>query len=349
MTILKYLSLIGIILSLSGCSTVSYYSQSAKGHLSLMVKRKPIAQLLKDDSVSEQRKKELKLVQEIRTYASERLKLPNNGSYTKFVELHRKAVTWNLVVTPKYSMTPSQWCFPIIGCISYKGYFSEHKATSEAKQLAALGYDTFVAESTAYSTLGWFNDPVVSTMLDHGVLLTAETIFHELAHQRVYHKSDSDFNEAFASAVGQVGTRLWLKEKHPKSLAAYDDYLKKQQQFIGLLLATTEKLKKLYKIKMSDAETEKKKQAIIKGLKLQYTKLKKSWGGYNAYDAWFDKPINNARLALVGVYFQQIPIFVRVLESYHGDFERFYKEMKKLEKYTKEERNQRLKKLIQSN
>ena len=340
MMILKYLCLFGLFLFLSGCSTVSYYGQSAKGHFSLMLKQKPINQLLKDQNISEQRKNDLALVQEIRAYAYERLKLPKNGSYAKFVELDRKAVTWNLVVNPKYSMTPAQWCFPIVGCISYKGYFSEKKARYEAEKLTMLDYDVYVAESTAYSTLGWFNDPVISTMLDHGVLLTAETIFHELAHQQVYHKSDSDFNEAFATAVGQAGTRLWLKEKHPESLAVYEEHLQKQQQFIQLILDTSAKLKTLYKIKMQDSETEKRKRKIIEQLRINYTRLKQTWKGDTRYDTWFDKPINNARLALIGVYYEKIPDFSRQLKAYNYNFERFYREMKKLETLTKKQREQ---------
>lgn len=341
--IVKHIILFSIILLISGCSTISYYGQSAKGHLSLMAKRKPIDELLQDKQLSKQRKYELELVQEIRAFAYDRLKLPKNGSYAEFVELNRKAVTWNLVATPKYSMTPSYWCFPIIGCISYKGYFSEAKAISEAEKTAKLGYDVYVAESTAYSTLGWFDDPVVSTMLDHGVLLTAETIFHELAHQRVYHKSDSDFNEAFASAVGQAGTRLWLKEMHPKSLKFYEEHLKKQQQFIGLLLTVSHELAEFYKIKMPDADTEKGKQRIFKGLKTKYAKLKQSWHGDNRYDSWFDKPVNNARLALAGVYYQKIPDFSRQLALYNYDFEAFYQAMDKLGKVSKKKREQLLK------
>lgn len=341
--IVKHIFLFSIILLLSSCSTVGYYGQSVKGHLSLIAKQKPINKILEDKKTSKQRRNELELIQEIRAYAYDKLKLPKNGSYAKFVELDRKAVTWNLVATPKYSMSPSQWCFPIIGCISYKGYFSEAKARSEAKKTEQLGYDVYVAESTAYSTLGWFNDPVVSTMLDHGILLTAETIFHELSHQRVYHKSDSDFNEAFASAVGQAGTRLWLKEKHPKSLNFYDEHLRKQQQFIGLLLNVSSELSHLYKVKMTDAETEKGKQKILKGLRFKYTKLKQSWGGDSGYDSWFDKPINNARLALAGVYSQQIPYFSRQLKHHNYDFEKFYTAMDELGKLSKEKRQKQLK------
>ncbi len=323
--LLKYLSLLGSVLSISACSTLGYYAQSAKGHFELMQQQKPIVQLLKDPKLSETRKQNLRLLQEIRQFASQRLKLPNNASYTQFAELNRKAVTWNLVVTGKYSMQPAQWCFPLIGCISYKGYFSKQQAEREAAKLSPKIYDVYLAPATAYSTLGWFHDPVVSPMLDQGIILAAETIFHELAHQRVYHKSDSNFNEAFATAIGQVGTRLWLAEKHPKSLPAYLIHLRKQQQFIQLILATHDSLKQFYQRKNTPAAYAEGKQQRIDIFKKNYQQLKHRWGGDSRYDTWFNQPINNARLILAGVYYQKVPKFTQQLQQYNNDFEQFYR------------------------
>ena len=338
MILLKYLTLLGLLFSISACSTLGYYAQSAKGHLELISQQRPISQLLNDPQISPQRKKSLAWVQEIRQFAHERLKLPNNGSYTKFAELHRNAVTWNLVLTPRYSMMPAQWCFPLIACLSYKGYFSKTRALKEAAKFAHLPYDIYLAPSTAYSTLGWFNDPVVSPMLDQGIILTAETIFHELAHQQVYHKSDSDFNEAFATAVGQAGTRLWLAEKHPESLAAYNRYLHKQTQFIQLLLNTIHDLDQFYRSKQTQQDYALGKQQRIQQLKQKYQQLKKSWQGDNRYDTWFDKPINNARLALTGIYYQYVPNFARQLQRHHYNFEAFYQEMNRLKHVSVEDR-----------
>ena len=338
MIFLKYLTLFGLLVSISACSTLGYYAQSAKGHLKLIQQQKPIAQWLSDPNVSPQRKKSLALVQEIRQFAHQRLKLPNNASYTQFAELHRKAVTWNLVVTPKYSISPAQWCFPLIGCISYKGYFSKARAFAEAAKFSALPYDIYVAPSTAYSTLGWFSDPVVSPMLDQGIIITAETIFHELAHQQVYHKSDSDFNEAFATAVGQAGTRLWLAEKHPENLAAYNQYLRKQGQFIQLLLNTITDLDKFYRSEHTAQQYAQGKQQRIQKLKQNYQQLKQTWQGDSRYDSFFDKPINNARLVLTGIYYQYVPNFAKQLQQHKYDFSAFYQEMNQLKTASKQER-----------
>jgi predicted aminopeptidase len=319
---------------------MGYYAQSAKGHLELIKQQKPITQWLNDPKVSPQRKKTLILVQEIRQFAHERLKLPNNASYTQFAQLQRKAVTWNLVITPKYSILPAQWCFPLIGCISYKGYFSKTRALKEAAKFAKRPYDIYIAPSSAYSTLGWFHDPVVSPMLDQGIVITAETIFHELAHQQVYHKSDSNFNEAFATAVGQAGTRLWLAEKHPRNLTAYNNYLHKQGQFIQLLLNTIHDLDTFYRSKQSPQNYAIGKQQRLQQLKQGYQVLKRSWQSDSRYDSFFDKPINNARLVLTGIYYQYVPNFAKKLQQHHFNFEVFYQEMNRLKTYSKQERKQ---------
>jgi len=244
------------------------------------------------------------------------------------------------VLTPQYSILPAQWCFPLIGCISYKGYFSKTRALKEAAKFAKLPYDIYLAPSSAYSTLGWFHDPVVSPMLDQGIIITAETIFHELAHQQVYHKSDSDFNEAFATAVGQAGTRLWLAEKHPENLAAYNNYLHKQGQFIQLLLNTIQDLDIFYRSEQSPQGYAIGKQQRLQTLKQRYQTLKQSWQGDSRYDTFFDKPVNNARLVLTGIYYQYVPNFAKKLQQYNFDFEAFYQEMNRLKTYSKEERKQ---------
>ncbi|HHC75347.1 MAG TPA: aminopeptidase [Thiothrix sp.] len=322
-------------LGLSSCSHLSYYTQGIKGHVELVNKRQAIPQLLTDNNVSPLRKKQLKEIITIRQFAKTHLALPDNGSYQSFVELGRDAVTWNIVATPKYKMVAKRWYFPIVGHLSYKGFFNQTLAKRNAQQLTHAGYDVFLAESTAYSTLGWFSDPVVSPMLKHGTILAAETIFHELAHQRLYFPSDSTFNEAFATAVGQEGTRLWLKQYHPNKLATYDAYQVKQQAFLQLLLKTSQKLQKYYtesvKKSLSDDQKEHGKQAIFQQLRHDYALLKQHWQGDSRYDTWFDKPVNNARLILIGVYHQYVADFKRHLRNHHhGDFAAFYQAMQQL-------------------
>ncbi|MEB8430987.1 aminopeptidase [Cocleimonas sp. KMM 6892] len=318
----------------SACSTVQYYAQGAKGHLALMSQRKPVKQVLVDKKVSDKRKQQLKEVLEIRQFAYDRLKLPQNNSYTSYVELKRKAVSWNVIANPKYSMSPVQTCFPFVGCVSYLVYFSPKAAKREAEKQKKLGRDTHIIESPAYSTLGVFDDPILSTMLSRSSSSTAEVIFHELAHQRLYRKNNSAFNEAFASAVGQEGTRLWLKEKHPEKLEQYEQHLKKRWAFFNLLINTSSELKAWYSHNYEEAVTEKGKRRIYQQLNEKYARLKQSWGGDKRFDKWFTQsPVNNAKLSAIGVYYKQVPEFSRQLKAFNYDFGKFYKYYEKQEEH----------------
>ena len=311
---------------LSACSSISYYAQGAAGHLALMSQRQPIVDLLEDNKLSKQRRDQIVQVLSIRKFAHERLNLPDNNSYTSFVELKRDAISWNVIATPKYSMAPIKSCFPLVGCVSYLVYFKQRRAIAEAKKHQSLGRDTHIVASPAYSTLGFFDDPVVSTMLKGSISSTAEVVFHELAHQKLYKKNDSAFNEAFASAVAQEGTRLWLKENYPDLLHRYNEHLTKRWQFFDLLLITSKQLSTWYAHQRQDIETEMGKQKIFTQLKTEYAKLKNSWNGDSRFDIWFNKQdLNNAKLAVIGVYYQKVPEFNQQLKDYDYDFERFYK------------------------
>lgn len=310
---------------LSACSNISYFAQGASGHLALMNKRELIAELLKGDTLSEQRRKQITEVKSIRQFAYDRLKLPKNGSYTSFVEVGREAVTWNIVATKKYSIDPVQTCFPIGGCVSYLVYFNKARAELEAEKHRKLGNDVHIIPSPAYSTLGFWDDPVVSTMFTGSISSTAETIFHELGHQRLFRKNNSAFNEAFASAVGEEGTRLWLKESKPKRLKTYNDHVKKRWQFFNLLLQTSEDLRSFYEIKQSEPKQKVGKERIFNQLRQRYSDLKKTWGGDKRFDRWFTKhPLNNAKLAVIGVYYKLVPKFSKRLKAFDYDFEKFY-------------------------
>lgn len=337
----KFLKVIVVVINLSllsACSQFGFYAQSINGHFELISKQEKIVDLIEDDNVSPSRKKQLKQLREVRKFASESLALPVNESYTSFVELGRSAVTWNVVAAPKYSMTPKQWTFPVVGKLGYKGFFKKASAEKEASKLQSQGYEVFIAESSAYSTLGWFDDPIVSPMLSHGLLPAIETMFHELAHQRIYFPGDTAFNEAFATAVGQEGVKLWLKMKSPQKLASYEEYLYKRAQFLELLLSSSKELQRLYAQELEQNVMDKKKLAIYAGLDKEYTRLKLSWHGDNRYDAWFDKPVNNARLALVGLYHQSVPLFVALFKRCEEDFLCFYKALDSLVEYSPDER-----------
>jgi len=323
---LKLLVFLFLAQFLSGCSNMSYIYQGTTGHLTLMSKRVPIYQVLRSDTLSKKRREQLTEIENIRQFAYESLKLPKNASYTSFIELgNREAITWNIVATEKYSVNPIQTCFPIAGCVSYLLYFNKKRAELEAEKHRKLGHDVHIIASPAYSTGGLYDDPVVSTMLNGGINWTAETIFHELAHQRLLRKNDSAFNEAFASAVGEEGTRLWLKKHHPKSLKNYNDHVKKRWQFFNLLLQTNEELRAFYKIKQSESIQAAGKKRIFNQLTQRYADLKKTWGGDKRFDRWFTKhPLNNAKLAGISIYFKLVPKFSKRLKEFNYDFEKFY-------------------------
>ena len=311
---------------LSACSTASYFAQGARGHMALMSQGRPITEVLQDKSLSAKRKEQIKQVQSIRKFAHEKLKLPKNNSYTSYVELKREAISWNLIATPQFSTSPIKTCLPLAGCFSYLIYFSKERAQYEANKHKRLGHDTHIIASPAYSTGGWFDDPIVSTMFKGGTSSIAQVVFHELAHQKLYRKNNSAFNEAFASTIGEQGTRLWLKEQHPEKLKIYTRLLRKKWQFYNLLIATRQKLKAFYKLKKTDAAMAKGKQQIFTNLKAEYQQLKQSWGGDKRFDNWFNKhPLNNAKLAVIGVYYQKVPDFTRQLKAFNYDFEKFYK------------------------
>lgn len=290
-----------------------------------MSQRKPISEVLLEKKLAPARLEQIKQVQSIRKYAQEKLKLPKNNSYTSYVDLKRDAISWNVIATPKHAVTPIKTCLPFIGCTSYLMYFSKARAELEAEKHKKQGHDVHIIASPAYSTGGVFDDPIVSTMLEGGISSIAQVVFHELAHQRLYRKNDSAFNEAFASTISEEGTRRWLKEQHPKKVKAYDEYLQKKWQFFNLLIATRQQLEKLYKNTKNINEKEEGKQKVFKQLFRKYSALKKSWGGDKRFDKWFKKsPVNNAKLAVIGVYYQQVPDFIKQLKRLDYDFEKFY-------------------------
>ena len=326
----------------SGCGTMGYYAQSIHGHLALMNQREPIEALLTHEDILQNRRDQLETALAIRRYASERLFLPDNGSYSSFVELENPFVVWNVVATPELSLQAREWCFPVVGCVSYRGYYSEEKAQRFAADLIDQGLDVYVGGSPAYSTLGWFDDPILSSMLDRGNIRLAEVVFHELAHQILYFKNDAEFNEAFADSVGEFGVYQWLHDTHPEAVQSYKIWLGRKNQFLHLLRDTSNQLRAAYSAELSDAKKRTRKQAIIQSMRDNYTALKSSWNGYAGYDKWFEKPVNNARLASVAVYRDLVPDFKRWIDACDGDLKRYYSAIKRLQKLGKKERHQRL-------
>ncbi|MCP3671331.1 MAG: aminopeptidase [Gammaproteobacteria bacterium] len=345
---LRRLWLLGVVLLLSGCSSVSYYYQSIHGHLTLMHDSKPIDLLLQDVDTDPGLRKKLRLVLEAREFASTHLGLPANDSYHSFAALDRKAVVWSVVATPEFSVTPKQWCYPVIGCASYRGYFSRERAQRYAETLRQDGLDVAVEPAAAYSTLGWFDDPLPSTVINWPEPQLVGLIFHELAHQQLYIADDSAFNESFATAVEQVGVERWFRlRKDAAGVGRWQQRKGRKQEFNRLLLQARTRLQQLYVRPLQPVEMRRQKAVTFAALQNDYHRLKQRWGGYSGYDHWFGRELNNARLASVATYAQWVSAFLALLEESDGELARFYLASEQLAKTSPQQRRSRLHKLRQ--
>ena len=329
--------------ALAGCGTVPYYWQAANGQFELWRKARPIDDWLADPATSEPLQGRLRQVQQIRAYASHDLALPDNGSYRSYADLGRPYVVWNVIAAPELSLQAKQSCFPVAGCVDYRGYFAEHDARGFADGLARAGYDTYVGGVPAYSTLGWFDDPVPSTVINYSDSELARLIFHELAHQVLYVQDDTVFNESFASAVEQEGVKRWVQARgSPEMLAQFERSQGRRRQFIDLVLDYRGRLEKLYALPVSDEEKRALKAQTFEAMRGDYGELKRSWGGAAGFDGWFAGPLNNAQIISVASYSQQVPAFQALLAQEQGDMKRFYGAARALAKLPKPERDAQL-------
>jgi predicted aminopeptidase len=332
-----------MLVTLGGCTTASYYAQSIGGHLDLMSKRQDVGTLVDDASTPSDLKEKLERARAIRDFATEELALPDNGSYRSYVDVGKPYVTWNVVATPALSLEPKTWCFPVAGCVSYRGYFEEADARAYGDALSAENMDVAVVGARAYSTLGWFDDPILNTILFDAEYRFAGTLFHELAHERLYVAGDSAFNESYAVAVEREGVRRWLAANAtPAMLEAYAQERARRDEFLALVLATRVKLETLYASSMDDAAKTREKARHFEELRAGYAELKASWGGYAGYDGWFANDLNNANLALLATYNVHVPAFERMLAEQRGDMRNFHEAVEELSKLPKEERDAEL-------
>lgn len=313
----------------SGC----YLMQAAAGQMDIAARRQPIVTLLADANTSETLRGRLAYVAEARDFASRELGLPDNGSYRSYADLERPYVVWNVFATDEFSVEPQRWCFPIAGCVVYRGYFSEASAQRYARRLRAAGKDTAVSGVAAYSTLGHFDDPVLNTMLGWSDARLAGTLFHELAHQVVYLPGESRFNESFATVVEETGLERWLMQRgRPAELADWRQRRWREEAFIDVLLRTREQLRRLYASDLSPARKRERKQYAFGLLKLEYARMREAWSGGHGYDAWFDRTLNNAHLVPAATYYGCVPGLQRLLASVGGDLPRFYEQVRLLAK-----------------
>ena len=338
--------LVGAVLAaaLTGCQTVCYYQQAVAGQCQILLHQQSIPRLLADPKTPAPLKAKFETILAIRQFAARELHLPAGRSYLKYTDLHRPFVVWNVNIAPALSLDPVTWWFPIVGRVSYRGYFHEQPARRYAGDFAKRGWDVYVDGIETYSTLGWFRDPVLNTFLDDPDSALAEIIFHELAHQRLFVPGDTDFNEAFATAVASEGVRRWLlAASAPQACDRYRADLAKDHQFIDLIMAARAQLQALYdNPNLSDTAKLSRKQDILAQLRASHSVLKASWGGQSPFDDWFDQPINNAKLNTVSAYYDLVPAFDSLLRANAGDLEKFYQAVAQLAKLPLPQRHRQL-------
>ena len=336
-----------LFLFLNGCAGVSYYGQLASGQLQLLRAREPVSTVIADPGRDQLLRAHLTQSQKARTFASQQLQLPDNQSYRLYADIGRPFVVWNVFATPEFSLTPQNHCFPIAGCVAYRGYYSQSAARGEAALQRLQGMDVSIGGVEAYSTLGWFNDPIISSMMGWGDERLATLIFHELAHQRFYVKDDTEFNESFATFVEQEGTRQWraFRGLAPDSGAQ----VQQRDQFIQLVLDTRTRLERLYTLPLPADQMRQRKADEFERLRGEYRQLRDSqWAGDKRYDAWINAPMNNARLLPFGLYDQWVPAFAALFRQVGGDWVKFYAAVEKLGALPVEKRKAALKALAGS-
>lgn len=332
-----------LVIQLSSCASVQYYGQAISGHLDIMAKRQPIPELLaRSDTPSDLRHK-LSTVLQVREFASRSLGLPGRESYSSYADLKRSYVAWNVFAAPEFSLESREWCFPFAGCVRYRAYFAKAEAIRFASALQRRGDDVYVSGAAAYSTLGWFSDPVLNTFLEDSKANIARLIFHELAHQRLYIPGDSAFNEAFAVAVEREGLRRWLIDKGTdEERALVQQRWARQDRMMEHVRAAREQLAELYAAQLPTEVKRRRKALILAGLneQLHGIGLRRVSSQGNA-----EKALNNAYLVALGTYYALVPAFEAIIEEQGGDLEAFYRTAEEFGRMPKRERQLRLRTL----
>lgn len=314
-SVARFIAACTLVTATAGCAA-PYYWQAIGGQLELLRKREPIVEVIANPNTDPKLKQTLARVEAIRRFAVEELALPDNDSYTTYVALDRPYVVWNVVATDEFSVDPQRWCFPFAGCVAYRGYFDREAAERFAAKLAADGLDTHSGGSNAYSTLGYFADPVLSTMVAGGEQYIASLMFHELAHQQLYVKSDSEFSEAFAMVVEELGTERWLSQHGTAAdLDRYRARRRRRMEFGELIAGQQKRLRAIYASGAPPEQLRADKERAFETLRREYEALRASWGGIADYDAWFNQPLNNATLASVATYTRWVPALRARLEQ----------------------------------
>ncbi|MDX1376359.1 MAG: aminopeptidase [Burkholderiales bacterium] len=315
---------LGLAIPLAGCETLGYYKQAVDGHVALMARAQPVAELRAAPETSPARRERLALATSIRAFASRELALPDNGTFRSFAEVDGRYVVWNVVAAPEFSIEAVQSCFPVAGCVSYRGFFDRKDAEAHAAARRAQGLDVHLYGVPAYSTLGWFDDPLLSTFIDYPDAQLARLIFHELAHQVVYLRDDPTFNESFAVAVEEAGVRRWLAATgRDAMLGRFLAQQARKREFIALIDEARARLAALYARDLDASAKRAAKHAELAALAERYAALKLRWNGFLGFDRFMQAP-NNALLASIATYTARLPEFRRLFEASGGDFAAFY-------------------------
>ena len=328
---LKFAILLILSVSLLSCEAVNYYTQAARGQASIMLGRQDIERLLTDEALDGATREKLELVLSIREFAADQLSLPVANNYSSYVDVGREHVVWNVFAAPEFSTEAINWCYPIAGCVSYRGYFSEQAAMRYADKLDADGLDVYTGGVDAYSTLGWFDDSLLSTVMNRADYQIAGLIFHELAHQVVYLQGDTTFNESFATAVEREGVRRWLLAQGQEDQVAGAEVARQRQaEFVELVIEWRERFAALYAEEHSPEDMRRRKNSLQDEMRTAYQQQKAGWDGYSGYDSWFSRSLNNAQLSTVASYNDLVPQFDALLASLDGNLDRFYEEVELL-------------------
>jgi len=334
-----------VVASTGGCSTLDYYQHSIHGHFSLLGSARPVADWLADPDTPAPLRERLVLTEAVRDFAVQALKLPDNASYRRYADLKRPAAVWNVVAAPELDLMLKTWCFPIVGCVGYRGYFDQPAAEAQAAALRAEGYEVAVYPVPAYSTLGripgaYFSDPLLSTFIRYPEGDLARLIFHELAHQVAYAPGDTVFNESFATAVERIGVRRWLAtHASERARVEYERLESRREDFRKLTLKTRQALEAIFRSNRSEADKRVAKVEAMAAMRTEYAALKAGpWGGFAGYDPWFERA-NNAALGVLGAYYEQVPQFEALFRAQGENFDRFYAEVQRIAALPRPERH----------
>lgn len=341
-----YFPLVVLTALLSGCGNLAYYAQAARGHLEVMRAARPIGEIVHDPAGDPELRRRLQEVMAVREFASRELGLPDNDSYRRYADLGRPYVVWNVFAAPELSLEPKRWCMLMVGCVSYRGYYAREDAERLAVELRAEGYDTHVGGVAAYSTLGWFADPVLNTFLRHGTLEVARTVFHELGHQLVFVKDDTTFNESFATTVENEGLRRWtIGPAAVAQRAAFEAQRARKAALVALIQEYRGKLRALYADQGPADQQRKAKADLLVALRRDFSALNPGWTGHAGHGKPVEADFNNARLASIGLYNELVPAFEALLREENHDLPRFYRRVRDLAALEESERRNALNRL----